>query len=403
MTESDSSPYLPGFGPPQSDPARALLIRSSWVRVSEVPGRYEVWRPTGRTDSSNVGIVVPVDRDRGDFDGLYERALRDIEQWIGHATFASLSRELEQENDADLVRTSWSRGAQTKSGTVPWLDGQQIHAAITQQLIAAAKAAITPMKKLGRSNEYVAREFIDSTILAPSGAGSYVVNALTPLHRPLYVTAPSPKPTKPIRERETIEASRVLRRFDQALSAIEASLSERSETAAVAAVAEKERDGVSYELVSSLAGFLGGNEAAIEVPRNAWEPQGSPREFVFKPAHSTILIRSAEVLRGGPESSRATVTGVVTKLEHEPGELNYLVRIFTTSRGPVRRVTLRVDESTYAAAITAHQDGALIRARGQLEKRPRQWVIADPESFEVLGTDEQDESEPSDLFSVSDD
>lgn len=396
MTNGDDSPYLPVFDGAVRDRLRSLLLRAGWQQRYEVPDTYAVWRSPEQPDADDSGILVPLDPSRGDFESLYASALRDVQRLLGDVRFAHISAELDREQSSDLARTSWRREAETKPGTIPWLDGQHVHASITQQLIAAAKAVVTPRPRLGRSNEYLAREFMAATILAPSGTGSYVVNALTPVHGQIYVAAPPPPEKKDDRPRESVEAVSVLKRFDQALAAIQAGLSEGTDQASVAMMAEQARVGVSYELVTALVDFLGGREAAIEVPANSWAPDESPREYAFTPPNVHTLHKVAEVLKGESDSTYATITGVITKLEHEPGSDGYVVRVFTTSRGPVQRVTLRVNDETYERSLSAHRDDALVRVVGRLFKDGRRWTINDPDTFRVLDGHVEEEE---DLFS----
>ena len=399
---TDQSLYL--FGDEaRRDPLRWLLLRVGWVEHSQVPGRYALWKPAGQRESSDLGVVVPLDSERGDYTELYERAIRELSRYVGDARFGMLSDELATEADLDLALTTWSRGSETVPGTIRWLDGQQVHMAITQQLTAAAKSAVAPARRLGRSGEYFAREFMAATLLAPSGIGSYVVNAMTPIHRTLPTSAAAIDNVQPL-DGGAIEAVAVLRRLDQALTAIEAGLSERDEGAAVGMLSEQARRGVSYELVTGLVGFMAGRESAITVPRDVWIADAVPKEFAFDPPHVHVLVRLAEVLKGEDESTRATLTGIVTKLEHEPGSTDYTVRVFTTSRGPVRRVTLHVTEQDYARCLAAHQESALVRVDGRLFKDGRFWTINEPEGLDILDADlVAEEEEAEDLFRLDSD
>lgn len=400
MTTDDQSPYL--FGSAPRDRLRMLLLRAGWTQQGEVSEAYSIWKPRERMALEVQGIVVPLDASRGDYDALYQDALTDIRRILGDDRFKRLTSELDREDADDLAQTVWRRHARTEPGTIPWLDGQEVHAAIARQLMASAKAVVSPRARLGRSNEYVAREFLAATVLAPSGVGSYVVNALTPIHRPIYLSAPPAQEKKPTPQpRESIEAIVVLRRFDQALSAISSGLAERSVVSSVAMLAEQSRAGVSYELVSSLGAFLAGNEASIEVPRNSWEPDAAPNEYVFKPRHFEVLLRVAEALRGEEERTRRfSLTGVVTKLQHEPGSDDYVVRVVSTSRGPVRGVVLHVSEEHYGLAMTAHGDDSLIRVIGSLSKDKGRWTMRQLGAFEVLDGDEEDKRDF--LFSPTD-
>ncbi|MGC4152419.1 MAG: hypothetical protein QM628_04990 [Propionicimonas sp.] len=67
------------------------------------------------------------------------------------------------------------------------------------------------------------------------------------------------------------------------------------------------------------------------------------------------------------------------------------VQVFTTSRGPVRRVRLQLSEEDYEAAVDAHKVGALVRVTGQLTKPTKYRTINSPETFDALDADDAGE------------
>jgi hypothetical protein len=391
MTDDMRPEHLPGFEVGTRTRLQALLVSAGWILDESEPGRFEVWTPEGEAVRKDVGVVVPLDEAKGDYQRLHDRAVETLRRQIGSAAYERLATEIDAERSKDLVRTSWKREAPTAPGSIPWPQGREVFDAITRQLMAAAKAAISPMPQLGRSNAYVAQDFLAATILAPSGAGSYIVNALTPVHRHIYTSPPAePQPDRKPRQRQSIEAVNVLATLDSALSAIESALGERDEEDQVRAMIASPGRGVSHELLSALADFAAGHEAAVITPRHAWTASLRPREVAFKPRDTPVMQRAASALAGTASSTLATITGVVTKMEHEPESEHRVVRIFTTSRGPVRRVSVHLDESDYDLAISAHREDTLVRVRGELAKVGKYWKIEDPQAFRVLDAAEED-------------
>jgi hypothetical protein len=367
-----------------------MLIGAGWGLDELVPNRLEYWVPRGLNGASedspsDAAIVVPLDETKSDYERLYARAFDVLRRHMGIAAFERLALEIDLASSKDLVKTSWKREVATEPGSIPWPEGRALFDAITRQLVAVAKAAVSPQAQLGRSNTYFAQDFLAATILAPSGAGSYVVNALTPVHRHIYTSPPQDALAgRPMRERQSMEAVSVLATFDGALSVIARALEESNNQDQVLAMTTAPGRGVSHELLSALADFTAGHEAAVEVPRQAWTGATRPHEIAFKPADTRVLQEAATALSRSAEATLATVTGVVTKMEHEPESEDRVVRIFTTSRGPVRRVTVRLSEDDYDAALSAHRDDSLVRVRGQLAKLGRFWTIEGPQQFEVL-------------------
>jgi hypothetical protein len=389
MTDNERPSQLPGFELGTSPRLQALLVGAGWALEQRIPERLEYWSPSGSDASPESGIVVPLDESRGDYDRLYQQALAALRRFVGPPAFERLAVQIDTELSQDLVRTSWRREADTEPGTIPWQQGRELFEAITKQLVAAAKAAVEPQALLGRANAFVAQDFLSTTILAPSGTGSYVVNALTPVHRHIYLSAPvEPKPGRVPKERQSIEAIRVLATLDAALSAVSRGLEETEERDQVEAIVASTSRGVSRELLEAVAEFSSGRESAVILPRQAWSADARPHEVAFEPKHTKVLQAAAAALTPTTAPTTATVTGVVTKLEHEPESDRWAVRLFTTSQGPVRRVTLWLDEGDYDRAIAAHSNDSLVRVRGRLAKEKKYWTITDPDAFVVLDADD---------------
>lgn len=400
---------LPWFEVPGLSKLQTMLIRAGWERVQRVAGAFEIWG--FRTSEARLGggtVVVPLDPTKEDYSTLYERAEGDLRRYLDPSSYLRLEALLNLEQQRDLVSTAYKRSAATTPGTIPWLAGESMHASIAGMLAASAKSTVDARAQFGRSNSYVANDFLENTILAPSGVGSYVVTALTPIHQPIFTAPPSAVVVgQKVRERHSVEAIAVVRTLDTALTEVKSALGLREVRDSVAAMTSAVRRGVSYELVTALAGFIAGTDAAIVIPRHVWLADATAHEHVFEPPDVPVLHEAARVLAATAEPTYATLTGLVTLMKHEPESDDRAVHLFTTSRGPVRRVRLRLDEDTYLKALEAHRSDALVRVTGKLAKPGKFWQIEFPEGFDVLTAAEADAevdaAEGADLFTMLDD
>lgn len=380
---------LPWFEVPKPTRLQSLLMRAQWERTDGVAGAYEIWTYPEPGGGRGGGVFVPLDHTKEDYEILHERAYESLRSYIDPGSLARIEAQLDLENRLDLVPLSWARGTDTTPGTIPWLDGQDLHGAVTRQLMAAAKATIEPRAQFGRANSYVAQDFLSRAILAPSGVGSYVVTALTPVHQPVFASPPSePKLGQKDRPRVSVEAIAVVRTLDTALSAVESALAENATQDSISAIVESVQQGVSHELVTALADFVGGVESTVSLPRYAWAPGALPHEYDFKPADVHVLSDAGRILANKVEPTRATVSGIVTLMAHEPDSVEREIRIFTTSRGEVRRVRMQLPEDMYSLALDAHKSDALVRVVGDLQKIGKFWHMDFPASFTVLGAEE---------------
>lgn len=380
------SEMFPAFGSPRS-PLQGALDGFGWTRIAGEDGRFELW---SAPDMPHTGVLVPLDPEREDYQVHYERAVRTLEGLLGVETVRRRLAQQLVESERQLAPTSWKRETSSPPGTIALPDGEVLHATIARQLGAAARAAVEPMPKLGRSNIFAGRDYLENSLLAPSGAGSYVVTVLVPLHRRIYLTAPEePQPDKPARPRRSIDATKVLQTFDIALDAVTTALDAKKVQDAVEAMKLEVPQGVSQELVESLAHFVQGLEAAVVVPRQIWMPGATAKEYSFEPKDTIALMEAAEALGSEPEPTSTSLTGVITQLRHERNTPDYTVHVFTTSRGPVGRVRVNLTEDDYQRAVEAHRNDSLVRISGTLAKDGKFWWIQEVQQFHVLGEAEQ--------------
>lgn len=273
---------------------RPCLWAPAGALEQRIPERLEYWSPSGSDASPESGIVVPLDESRGDYDRLYQQALAALRRFVGPPAFERLAVQIDTELSQDLVRTSWRREADTEPGTIPWQQGRELFEAITKQLVAAAKAAVETAGALGSSECLRCPGFLVHDHPAPSGTGSYVVNALTPVHRHIYLSAPvEPKPGESAKGAAIDRSNKGACHLDAALSAVSRGLEETEERDQVEAIVASTSRGVSRELLEAVAEFSSGRESAVILPRQAWSADARPHEVAFEPKHTKVLQAAA--------------------------------------------------------------------------------------------------------------
>lgn len=387
-----SSNPLPFLSLPGQDSLRRMLQLADWHKVSGRAGVHELWAPRSDSDSARrSAVLLPLDAERGDYEILRREAFDQLRLSLSSSHFSALEQRVATELSADIASTEWRRETESPPGTIPWIEGVRLHELITRQLVAAAKSTVQPRAVQGRSNAYVADEFLAKTVLAPSGVGSYVATALTPVTGLVFV-APEPRQRKrgQTPERPAITGIEVLQTLDRALAAISNALESHRLEDQSEAIVGSVGTGVSFELVSSLRELASDGQASVVVPARFWTDGIEQTEYTFQPKDLPALTHAADLLGREDDATSATLTGVVTFLKKEPGGAQRTVQIFTTSEGPVRRVRAELTEEDYQTAIKAHGDSELVRVNGPLRKRGKFWFI-EPTSFEMLPSRESQE------------
>jgi hypothetical protein len=150
--------------------------------------------------------------------------------------------------------------------------------------------------------------------------------------------------------------------------------------------------GVSAELcegMHSLAGPNGREPFEIDFRWARGMPADlAPTSVTFPEGSAEIIVAAAHRLRQHSPSGEVIVTGMVESLYDQPArEDRWRIRVrgeVSGTKGNRRVLWVRLGQSTYHAALTAHREQHRVRARGALSGAgQRAELIAD--DFEVLG------------------
>lgn len=374
-------PRLPGFERSDGD-LRALLKNVGWHRAFGVEGEYEIWEEV-EGGLSGGSILVPLNREAGDFSfrrAAAERAVREFVPATMLRLFGATTAI-----DQGKIATNWRKESETPAGSIPWLEGKSLYDSVSRQLIAAARATVGPPRAvLGRANETLVREFLERTVMGPSGVGSYIVTAITPVGVELQTKGDaSVASARRGVQTATVDSLAVVEKFDSALSAVMEGLGQRGERDSVEAFKAGVTRGVSAELLSALADYARTTEGSVEIDARESGSRSEHVEYNFTPSQAYALSAGAIALRTPTQGQATEVRGIVRLVRREHGFNEGAVHVVDLSSGKARTIRMHLDGETYDSAVLAHMNGAFVSAFGSLVREGNFWWLRDVDTFQV--------------------
>jgi len=340
--------------PPLPDPARVdpdvlltLLARHGWCRKSRSEGRYSRWTPPDDREP-DTSVLVPADRSFEDSADLLEEALGALSRSAVPSAQAILAALLVPGDEIH-----WRRDTPGVGGAVPWAAEQDLRAAATAMLVAAAKAGRCRAAYFGARLDSYAADFLERVLVVAPGTGAGMLTAYTP--------APDDRP-----------AAKTLVR---ALEAMRDAVDYQRATGRPDAFDDGVLLGVSRELVASVVRLVRGSEG-VRITLS-WSPVvGAPQGFAdrrllleFSPGDLPALEGAVQRLERSEPALEVEVTGAVVRLKRQLPGGNGTVRLRVLSGAEVDEVRVRLDEDAYRAAAEAHLAGVPVRLRGRLERK----------------------------------
>lgn len=374
---------LPGFGL-ETSPLFGALAAADWSRAHRVPGELEIWTENGELNSSR-SILVPLNESAPDYHFRLEQALEKTEALLP----GRLARVMNAQNQASgaQVATIWRKQSSAPSGSIVWSEGRRLFDSTNRQLVAAARSAVGERRAVqGNRNQNLVNEFLERTLLAPSGVGSYVITALSPMDARLHVSASTASPQRGKSSPQLVSSLAVIKTLDAALSAASIAVKARTVKARNETFAEGVSHGVSVELLEALGDLVDSSEAEIVVPAGAWERGVENRSFSFSPVHAERFWRGARALKLRKDTE-ARISGYVTQIKRKPDSASGDVVVVDISSAVHRNVWVTLGLEEYEAAAKAHIDGEKIAFEGTLVKSARRWYLNNVYYFSV-GDDE---------------
>ncbi len=355
--------------------------------------RFHGWRPAdGETSSRAIRWLLQAEDEYEIFLPL-DRAFRDFPLRISEAlkvlSVAEERSELEVLHDltiaaVDVVRVrAQARGAEDSS--LPIEDGVALVEQARNMMLAAACSAVEPRPQYPTRKPTRAVEYLRNVRLGQTEQGSYIVTLISPVPPQL---APH-EAGRLFADLEEPFERKVVRTLQSGLQTTKrAAASVATQADGIEVFWRGVEQGISANLCEALAEMSGETRRGVTISF-AWSLTRPAPEDLFSIRFDDdavpIISEAARVLREASPQPDVTLTGSVYRLERTgeeagPGRISVLGVV----DGEVRRVTLDLGPGDYDSAITAHRDGRLVSARGDLVREGRGFVLASPRDFRLL-------------------
>ncbi|PZF09193.1 hypothetical protein DEJ25_15300 [Curtobacterium sp. MCPF17_011] len=352
--------------------ATTLLRHFEWTPSSGVPGKFEVWTRPDRSDE----VLVPLDPQRGDFDQLVARALASVRRLYGSEA-EKLQGLLKAVHSAVLDSTHWKKESTSAAGLIRWEEGETLYAAAKAQLAAAAKSTREKRMQHGTAGGYIAKKFLDKTLMGQTQVGSFVITAHTPSTERFHLTKRSEnRQAMDWRDAELVSGREILNTLENSLQAVRSALDEYKSKPNLDGFLPLVEDGVSAELVRGLAALTAGADSAITMERaSPGETVVRRVEVTFDPVESEVLSDVAARLTEAPPARAVRITGEVSGLDNSTASPVHLVRLDVGSGAEIKHARVRLTPEQYDLAVQAHAEGRWVSANGTLERDGRDYWL----------------------------
>ncbi len=363
----------------------AVLRHFDWSPVSKAPGLYEIWAPDADDAPEEEQVLLPLDPHRGDYAYLLERAQRLVLAHYGRAARDLLST-IKMSTEALLSTTQWSKETALPAGVISWEEGEGLYGSARAQLIASAKSTKEKKRYHGNASAFLAKQFIDSTLMGQTDVGSFIITAYTPTRQRFHVSKHSEDVAwiKP-REVETVSGAEILNTFERALKAVRSILDESKLAPRAEAFLDAVEEGVSFEFTRALGNFVSGGESSVQITRQVSSPdEPSVVEVAFRPTEASLISRAANLFSQDPEPQEVTLVGEVTFLSREISGHDQLIRLNVESGADIRKARIRLSPDQYEMAMDAHRREASLRVSGLLEKEGNLYWLDNPRDVAVV-------------------
>jgi hypothetical protein len=348
----------------------ALLNHFGWAQRSFNPGLYAIWSQALDSDDE---ILVPLDPLKGDFEALVTRATQTILTRYGQRAY-QVNEMLRMRQQADLEPICWKKDTAESFGIIDWEAGATLFDSARTQLMSAARSTRQRQSYHGNSGSFIAKQFLENTLMGQTDYGSFVITAYVPRNKDLFLSkaerdraAREPAAMLP---RGRVSSSEVIETFDRALRSLRGGLDQYQAKPQVEMFGDTVADGVSYELVRSIADMVSTGETEIGIGHTHIEtPKDTEKAIVFAPVEVSVLRRVENLLARTAEPRKAVISGQVTLLSKEDDEPEVrLIRINVESGAEARKVKVRLTEAQHELALDAYHNGISLSVEGRLER-----------------------------------
>ncbi len=354
---------------PPANPRRltSLLEEAGWRRGGGREGLYVRYSPPSGDEEGTLpvrmSVVVPLDPRAPDFQVLWQEALAVLS---GFPESALVERVLSAPTD----QYCFEKETTAPKGWIRWDEGMEIHAAARLFLATTAKTAREHLKYFGNRHGQFANRFLDEVMMGQTAVASYVVRAYIPTDVAIPLKHSQAESSSLSLGVDVITGREVSRTAVLTLESAREAIEHYRAHNSLAAFFEA-RSPLSYEAVvaiKELAADASGSEISV-----SWEPTDLEQPerrwaFVFEPSDVPVLEKAASTLIATEPKRRVTALGIVHLLTRAEAEGPGVVGITTIGDAPAKKLRVRLDPGDYHRAVSAHDNGAIVKVFGDLER-----------------------------------
>ena len=358
----------------------AVLRSLGWQAEGGVPNLASQWLKTD--DPSTPSVVVPLNRQLGDYKVRMWEALRELERVHGDQGDRIITNLLLPGLD-EVVN---EKDEATVAGSIPWMAGERQITGFREILVACAKATEVKEKHYGTKRWRTASRYLSQVRMGQTRIGSYVITALSPVG-----PIPIVDQKQHYGESLGLTGRQVIETLAKSLETLRTSTDDFKAKHNEAVFDEAVNSGVSLDLVRAVQKNLGDAESAATTIQwtSRIQAPNITAEIVFDRSHALPLASAITRLTDEVKSRTVTIIGRVTGLNrHEPGARGTVVlNVLDGVDDTIEYVSLILGES-YDEAIEFHKAGALVRASGELNREGRGWELTNVTDLALLTSNE---------------
>lgn len=372
-----------------------MLETSGWRLVGKRTGVYRRYAPPGDGSERDSNLIVPLNVGAPDF---------AFQMHAAHTTLINNDKALWSKVFNTVTNTTadqfkFSKETAAPSGFIQWSQGERMFGQAKSTLVAGAKSHVERAPYYANRLSQFAKRFLDSTLMGQTEPGSYIVNAFVPIDEHIQLQNLRSEGFE-IAGLSAARTRDITQSIVGALDATSDALKHYYARNSFSAFDESVENGISYELLHSLAGLAedsDGAEVSVQLGADGPVPVPPAIAFEYRPTDTPILRLAADRLLEDFPSRQITIVGRVHLLKKdidEPGSLG----IEWTSLVGKRRMRVRLAEnSDYPIAAQAHIEGRPVQLTGMLVRLGRRQFLLDAARLDTVIDAEPDPTSDTDL------
>jgi hypothetical protein len=357
---------------------RSYLTSTGWVQQAAIEDVASIWHRSEQ-EHAEAEIVLPEHRDLRD----YWQRLVDVIASLADFENKSLDRMLSEVilYSCDLVSIRVVH-KDVEDGSIPLLDGVMLHERGRDLMIAAAVTTVSKRRNFSGKRPAEANEYLSTLRLGQTAIGSYIVNIIAPVVRP--VSSQTEIIDSPF---SRVVTTNLVKGLDALSTVVLESGQDKPYSVWDAAVSK----GASANMCEALIGLSGHHRnrevnVSVELSKDVQYGSELIRNFTFLPDHVQVLREVAEYYRDKYVRNRFVVQGYVKKLNRDRDSDSGMITVMASVAGVDKNIELELSGVDYKNAVYAHDNKELVSCVGDLNVRPRKASLLNAEDFKIISS-----------------